>query len=173
MAWLNGDGLLVRFGNDFRDKNVNVASAVSFPEVKQVAFDYDLSKTTAATVTYTADLNNDGTNDGFAGDVGLPAYANVLRVTLVVEEAAAGGTSITFGTFLADGTAVDADGLLTATEGVLANLNAVGKRINGNGAHVALTSNAGASIGSDKVYLALTPAGTFTAGKGKIVVEYI
>lgn len=175
--YTNEDGLQVKYGNYWNDpKNfVNVPRTIAGKGglVKEIVIDYDLLQLGANGVSYTSDLNNDGTRDGFnTGDCALPANSSVLRVTLLVTEAAAGGTSITLGTFGLTGTAQDADGLITATEGVLANLNAVGKRVYGAGAFVAATAGT-AGVGSADAYLALTASGTFTAGKGRIIIEYV
>lgn len=175
MAWTNADGIVVRFGSDYRNKPANFTRAVPGDNVvKELIFDFDLTKIPDGTVSYPFDLNNDGTVDGFTKEVPfLPANSVVLSTDLFVTEAAAGGTAIAFGTFLENGTAIDADGLITAAVGVVANLNAVGKRVHGVGAQVALSSNAGASIGTANAFLGLTATGTFTAGKGQILVRYV
>lgn len=175
--YVNADGLQVYFGDTWRDgKNfTNRARAVKTEgAIKQIVFDYDLSKIAASTVSYTSDLNNDGTNDGFnTGDTYLPANSSVLRVTLFVKTLAAGGTSITLGTYGLTGTAIDADGLITATEGVLANLDtAIGARVYGAGAYVATAVDT-AGIGTADGYIGLAAAGTFTAGTGRILIEYV
>jgi hypothetical protein len=52
---------------------------------------------------------------------------------MIFTTAAAGGTSWTVGTYRQTGAAVAATALVTATEGVTANGNAIGKRILGAG----------------------------------------
>lgn len=175
--WTNPDGLQVKFPNYYKDPANFVNRPRALPSkgglIKEIVIDYDLARLGASGVSYTSDLNNDGTLDGFnTGDCALPAYASVLRVTVVAKTAAAGGTSVTLGAFGLTGTAIDADGLITATEGVVANLNTIGGRTYGAGAYVA-TSVDTASIGSVDGYLALTADGTFTAGTGRILIEYI
>ena len=122
----NADGLGVKFGSYVKDSSnyTNKWRAISTLSPIQVAeCFFDLTKIADATTTYPADLNNDGTNDGFTeGDFNFPAYSSILRVTIVVDEAAAGGTSITVGTYGKTGTAISATSLVTATEGVKANL---------------------------------------------------
>jgi hypothetical protein len=175
MAWQNADGLQVKFGQDYRGlTGVNVVREVNqFGAVKELSLDVDLTKIADATVTFTSDLNNDGTLEGFnSGDCYLPAYASILRVMIFVKVAAAGGTSIKLGTFTQAGAAIDDDGLITATEGVKANLDTIGARTFGNGAYVATTAET-ASIGSADAYLGITGAGTWTAGKLRIVIEYV
>lgn len=175
--WTNPDGLQVKFPSYYREPGNFVNRARALPSkgglIKEIVIDYDLAELGANGVSYTSDLDNDGTRDGFnTGDCALPAYASVLRVTVVAKTAAAGGTSVTLGTFGLTGSAIDADGLITATEGVVANLNTIGGRTYGAGAYVA-TSVDTASIGSADGYLALTASGTFTAGTGRILIEYI
>lgn len=174
--WTNGDGLGVKFGNYASDpvNFVNRSRSVDNDgAVKQLIFDYDLSRIPAGTVSYSEDRNNDGTRDGFSiGDVYLPAYASVLRTILYVKTAAAGGTSITMGTYGLTGTAIAATGLITATEGVLANLDAVGTRTLGAGALNAVAVDT-ASVGAADAYIAIAATGTFTAGTGRIIIEYI
>lgn len=174
--WQNADGLTVKFPDYYKDAGnfVNRARATRRAGlVKEVVFDYDLTKLADATTSYTSDLNNDGTADGFnTGDIYLPAYSSVLRVTLLVTEAAAGGTSITLGTYGLTGTAVSATSLITATEGAKANIDTKGARVYGAGALVS-TSAETASVGAADAYIGLTVSGTFTAGKGRIVIEYI
>jgi hypothetical protein len=176
-AWVNPDGLKVPFGNYYKTPANFVNRARALPSkgglIKEIVIDYDLAKLGADGVSYTTDINNDGTVDGFTtGDCYLPANASVLRVVSVTSVAAVGGTSITLGTFALDGTAIDADGLITATEGVIANQNLVGGRTYGAGAYVA-TSVDTPGIGTADGYLAITASGTYTAGKGRILIEYI
>lgn len=175
-AWQNPDGLQVKFGDYYKDASnfVNRPRALATAGlIKHIVLDYDLARLGPNGVSYTSDLNNDGTRDGFnTGDTYLPAFSSVLRVTLLVTEAAAGGTSIKLGTFGLTGTAISDNSLMTATEGVLANLDTKGARTYGAGALVAATAETG-SVGSADAYIALTAAGTFTAGKGRILIEYI
>lgn len=174
-TYQNADGLLQKYPDYYKDR----ANFVNRPRtlntmghVKVVEIDYDLTQIAAGTTGYPVDLNNDGTKDGFTtGEVYLPAYSSVLRCIVLPTVSAAGGTSFTLGTFALTGAAIDADGIVTATEGVTANL-AKGDRVYGNGAYVAATAGTD-SIGAADGYLALSVVGTFTAGKGKIYIEYI
>jgi len=174
--WTNADGLQVSFGNYWTDPTnfVNKARAINdLGVIKQIALDVDFTRIPTGTVSYSADLNNDGTIDGFHdGDIRLPLNASVLRATLVMRIAAAGGTSFTVGTYNKAGTAIVATGLITATEGVLANVNAVGKRVFGAGALVAAAAGTG-GVGTANAYIGVSTTGTFTAGTGILLVEYI
>ena len=174
--WQNADGLTVKYAGYFRDPanatnkvhDLKVAGAI-----KQLEIDFDLSRIPTGTVSYTTDLNNDGTKDGFnLGDGYLPANASVLRATIVSQDAAAGGTSFTVGTYTIAGAAIAATGLVTATEGVLANVNAAGKRTFGAGALVAAAAGTG-GVGAADAFIGIATTGTFTAGRGRLIVEYI
>lgn len=176
MAWQNADGLLVKDAQYFKDPRFrrNKPTGLNTAGAKnQIEVDFDLTLIPDGTVSFSSDLNNDGTLDGFnLGDVYIPANGSVLQVLLVMTEAAAGGTSIKVGTFTQAGAAIDDDGLVTTTEGVTANMNAIGKRVYGNGAHVATTAGT-AGVGTADAYIAITAAGTFTAGKGRLIIEYV
>lgn len=176
VAWTNADGLQVPMGNFWNDRNnfLNQPRLVqTYGPEKCIQIDYDLTLIANGEVTYTCDLNNDGTIDGFStGDVFLPAYSSVTRCIILPTVAAAGGTSIKLGTFALTGTAIDDDFIITATEGVKANLDTIGARVYGNGVGVATTAET-ASVGSADAYLAFTGSGTWTAGKGKIFIWYI
>lgn len=176
-AWSNADGLQVPFASYWKDKGnfTNRPRAISNGGIiKQLVFDYDLSLVAAGTTAYPDDLNNDGTNDGFdEGQIYIPANSNIVSAHLIVAEGAVGGTSVTLGTYTKTGSAIVANGLITATEGVTANLTPTGKRVLGNGSQVAVTSQVGISVGAADAYLAISAVGTYTAGKGRIVISYV
>ena len=176
VAWTNADGLQVPMGNFWNDRNnfLNQPRTVqTYGPEKCIQIDYDLTLIANGEVTYTCDLNNDATLDGFStGDVFLPAYSSVTRCIILPTVAAAGGTSIKLGTFALTGSAIDDDFIITATEGVKANIDTIGARVYGDGALLATTAET-ASVGAADAYLAFTGSGTFTAGKGKIYIFYI
>ena len=176
MPWENADGLTVLQPQDFQ-KNPNSenrgTTLVTAGAKKQIEVDVNFKKLTAnGGNNFTADKNNDGTLDGYhGGNLKLPAYASILAAYIVVSEAAAGGTSFTVGTATEAGAEIDFDGIFTATEGVLANINAIGKRTYGAGAYVSAAVGT-ASIGSADAWLYIATSGTFTAGKARLVIEY-
>lgn len=95
----------------------------------------------------------------------LPKGAKVLSAQLIIITPWVGGTSLSAGTYNVDtGAAVSATGLITATEGAVANLVA-NKFITG----------AGALVGADGLaanYLVkVNAAGTFTAGEATLRIE--
>jgi hypothetical protein len=94
----------------------------------------------------------------------IPAGAFLLRGTLVPTETAVGGTSADLGFVDADGSAIDDDGLVAAV--TLAEWNA---------GHVLDGVDIGTIISaSDNAYVTVSAvSGTFTAGKAKLVLEYI
>ena len=94
----------------------------------------------------------------------IPQYAMIKNAYIMVETAFAGGTSYNFGTYEADGTVIDADGIDAAV--ATAALNAVGKVVICNGAQV------GTAI-AEAGQLVVAATGTFTAGKARVVIEYI
>ena len=108
-----------------------------------------------------------------AGDVGdavvleLPKFAVIKSAYLLVKTAFAGGTSYAVGfKKAADGLELDDDGLIDATAGALANIDANGDVLVGAGALI------GKSL-SEAGKIAVTAVGTFTAGEARLVVEYI
>lgn len=93
----------------------------------------------------------------------LPANSFIESSKLHVKEAFVGGTSVTIGLSETDGTAIDADGIdaTIATAALTANAWIVN-----DGALV------GASIGADPAQVVVSAAGTYTAGKAKLVIRY-
>lgn len=172
--WTNADGLQVRFGSDWADPALRKNRAGTLRTagaIKQIEYDLDFQHLPVG-VNFSADLNNDGTKDGFYnGDVSIPANASIVSAYIVMGATAVGGTSIAVGLYQANGTAISANGIVTATAGVTANLTA-GKRINGDGAFTA-TAAGTAGIGATAGYIGITTVGTFTAGKGRLVILYI
>lgn len=165
-TWYNADGLHIATGQD-RGRDVNRPNAVkTFGDEHIVKFDFDLSLLAAGVTTFTTDRDNDGTKDGFnKGDAYIPDQAHIISaVVYMTDTGGAGGTSIAVGTYQEDGTAIDADGLVTATNGAVANIGANVDQA-GSGAQIgtAVTQNA---------YVGLTTAGTFTAGKGTVEIRY-
>lgn len=174
--WTNADGLQVAFPNYYSayPKLPNQARFLeSDGAVKMVEIDYDLTQIPTGTVSYSSDLNNDGTVDGFSNaDSYIPAGSTVLRAIVIASTAATGGTSFTVGSYGKTGTAIAATGFVTATEGVLANINTVGKRTLGAGALCAAAAGT-AGVGTADAYIGIGTTGTFTAGTGRIIIEYI
>ena len=172
--WTNADGLTVRFGNYYSDP-ANFANRQrelkAFGSSKQLEIDFDLTLIPAGTVSYTTDLNNDGVRDSFNnGDSRIPANAVIRDVYIAMQTTAAGGTAIAVGTFQQNGTALSANSLLTTTAGAVANL-VVGTQTRGDGALTG-TGAGQAGVGTHNAYVGITTTGTFTAGKGRLIITY-
>lgn len=174
--WYNADGLPVQFPGHYADagQRTNKPTAVQTLGVyKELVVPFDLTKLATGTTSYTTDLSNDGVTDGFTEhDVHLPADATPLSARMVFSETATGGTSLIVGSYKADGTIIDDDAFITATEGVLANMTK-GKCIVGAGVACNASSGVFPVMSDFNVWPAIKVTGTFTAGKGFIVITYI
>ena len=166
MSWNNPDGLYIEYGRDNARKTNEARYVKGYGATQEIHVKFDLTKIPAGTTDFTSDLDNDGTVDGFNdGDVFIPDQAHIESAEIyMTDEAAAGGTSVAAGLYQKDGSVIDADGLVTVTNGATANLSANAKQA-GSGADVATSV-------TEKNYIALSTVGTFTAGKGTLVVKY-
>lgn len=121
---------------------------------------------------YTADLDNDGTLDGFTErDVYIPANASIVEAFIKVDTAFASGgsTTLTVGLYELDGTVIDADGI-DATIAKTA-IDAAGDLVACDGARVGAAAT---PVGADNAYIKTTVAsGPYTAGQGKLIIRYI
>lgn len=153
-TYINSDGLEVRFGADIGKRGSKAGVTTGAGKRRELVLLVDLKALGANGTGFTADLNNDGTLDGFnPSNTPIPANVRINAVNSVVIEAPAGGTSFTVGTFLENGTAVDDDGLLIAAGTA--------------GAQV------GTMSGASPLFVAAKATGTYTAGKVKVIVEYL
>jgi hypothetical protein len=104
-----------------------------------------------------------------ANDAFIPAGAYITKASLVVTTAFTGtNATLNIGLQTAAGSAIDADGI----DAVIAvtDLASIGKAVACNGALVAGT----ATVGSANAYVSLDyDTAAFTAGAGKLVIEYI
>ena len=121
----------------------------------------------AFTTTY-ADINGGLNITGALDELfqKVPVGSQFIGAKVKVLTAFAGGTSIAVGTHQPDGTVIDADGLVDATAGAVANLTA-NAYITGAGAQI----GASPGVTTDAV-VSITTVGTFTAGELTIEVEY-
>lgn len=99
--------------------------------------------------------------------VSIPAYAKITSAHLEVLTAFAGGTSYNIGLYTAAGVAIDADGIDAAV--ATAAIDARGDVVVCDGALV----NGVLSIGGTAGKLTVAATGTYTAGKARLVVEYV
>jgi hypothetical protein len=150
--WTNPDGLEVRFGHDIGKRGFKAGVTTGAGKRRELVLDVDLVALGAGGTGFTSDLNNDGTKEAFnPSNTPLPIGAVIDQVRVVTIVAPAGGTSYAVGTYKEDGTVVDADGILTDA------------------------GAAGAQVGTatGPWYVTVDATGTYTAGRVKIVVEYI
>lgn len=153
-SYINQDGLEVRFGSDIGNRGMKAGVTTGAGKRRELVLTVDLPSLGANGTGFTADLNNDGTKDGFnPANTPLPINVRIDKVSVVQLVAPAGGTSYSIGTFLENGTVVDDDGLIT-TAGA-------------QGAQV------GTMSGASELFVAAKATGTYTAGKLKVIVEYI
>ena len=162
--WNNEDGLHIRYGSEQATPDVpSLPKVNTLGVLQQMVIDIDYDNLPAET----ADLDNDGTNDGWSNhDTAIPAGSAITRAILVVETAFAGGTSYNFGLSQQDGTVIDADGI---DAGVATAALAANDVVNCDGALV----GGAATIGANAAYLKVAATGTFTAGKAKLLIEYL
>lgn len=162
--WNNADGLNIKFGVTKPDNLTHGGEVQAYGSIKAITYRFDYTDLPS----FTADLNNDGTKNGFSlQDVGVPAGASIVSARLKIGTAWASGTSLAIGSYTAAGAAIDADGYVTAIQGATANLT-VGSIITGTGADISNLVSA-ADIG----YTVVAAVGTFTTGTATLVVEYI
>lgn len=108
-----------------------------------------------------------------AANLPIPANSVIVDAWLHVTTAFEDGTDITIGLDNSAASAIDANGIFTATAGAVAKLTA-NAWIRGDG-ELAVAGSAGDDIGIGTAdgYITIDANGTFTAGEGYLVVEYI
>ena len=173
--WYNADGLKVRFAGyagALRNRKNVPKKLRTDGHVNQLVIPYDLTLIPTTTVSFTTDRNNDGTLDGFDSGVPfIPAGAIVLSARVYALVTAAGGTEIEVGGYQENGTVIDRDGLITAANAPVANMAAT-EMVIGTGSDIA-DANGEDGVGANNYYVGIYTNGTFTAGTGKIVIEYV
>ena len=163
--WTNKDGLQVPFGQDqARETQSVMGKTANNGPMGYMVVDMNWDDLP----TFTADLNNDGTNNGFSdSDAYIPAKSYITRAYLIVEDKFLVGTDYDLGFYKQNGDTVDVDGLDAGV--ALADLE-LGEVVEMNGVLVGTLD----TVGADDVYLVVVDKSTdFTAGKARIVIEYI
>ncbi len=100
----------------------------------------------------------------------IPANAIIVNADLVITTAftSGGSAALNIGTYLANGTAVDADGIDAAI--ALTAIDAIGDVVQCDGAQV----SALVTVGTAPVYVGWeADTALFTAGAAKLIIEYI
>lgn len=158
MAWKNPDGLTVRYGSEQGQKGSRASVTTGSGKLREIVLFVDLPSLGAGGTSFTEDLNNDGTNEAFADTDGsglntpIPANAIIKSQRVINVVTPAGGTNYAVGTYQGAGTVDDADGIRTTL------------------------SADGAQIGTQLTaarYVGVVVTGTYTAGKIKVIVEYL
>lgn len=159
MSYTNSDGLYVLTFADQgveQDKGTHVVNAV---------------KTMVVNIPdFTAIGSSFGSTNIDPLDPVIPANSLIINADLIMTTAATSGGSatLTIGTYLANGTAVDADGI-DATIALTA-MDAIGEVVQCDGAQV----NGTVTVGTAACYIGLIyGTAVFTAGAGKLVIQYI
>ncbi len=152
MAWTNPDGLTVRFDKEVGTRGSRAGVTTGAGKLRELVLEVEL--TGAARTIFTADPGNTGTNTAFSDGLNtpLPAGAVIHSQRVVVLTTPAGGTNYAVGTYLENGTADNAIGIRTT-------LGADGTQI-------------GTQLTADR-YVSVVTTGVYTAGKIKIIVEYM
>ena len=154
--WTNSDGLEVRFVNP--ESGQTGAGVSTLGAVKNLVLDFNF----ATAITAAADGH----------EAFIPAGSYIKSATLIVTTAAtsAGTATLSIGLAQKDGTAINSTGIDSAI--ALSALDAVTEVVKCDGTLAGGT----ASIGANNGYVYTTPttgADAFTAGRGKLVIEYI
>lgn len=148
--WVNSDGLLVRFGPNQGVRGGKAGVTTGSGKHRELVLTVDL--TGVARTIYTADLDGNGTPDGFSGlDLPLPNGAVIISQRVVVKTTLAGGTNYAVGTYQKNGTVDTAAGIRTTA-------GADGTQV-------------GTQLTADR-YVGVVTTGTYTAGKVEIIVTY-
>src|SRR5258705_354993 len=110
-SYVNNDGLEVRFGTDIGNRGAKAGVTTGSGKRRELVLIVDLVALGAGGTSFTADLNNDGTKDGFnPSNTPLPVGAIIVdKATIINLTTPAGGTSYSVGTWQEVGTVVDAD----------------------------------------------------------------
>ena len=163
--WTNADGLQVPFGqNQARETASLMGKTANNGPMGYMVLDMNWDDLP----DFTADSNNDGTNNAFSdSDAYIPAKSYITRAYLIVEDKFLVGTDYDLGLYKQDGTTIDVDGLDAGV--ALADLE-LGEVVEMNGVLVGTLD----TVGADDAYLVvLDNSSDFTAGKARIVIEYI
>lgn len=99
----------------------------------------------------------------------IPANSLILSATLVMTAAATSGgaATLTIGTYNAAGTAIDADGIDATV--ALGAIDAIGETVRCDGAHL----TTGGLITADAYIGLIYATAAYTAGAGKLYIEYV
>jgi len=157
MSYTNADGLRVLTGLDMAAEKAQGVSASGMSQV--LVMDITLTALGTSFGSSNIDLNNPY----------IPAGSLIKRADLVMTTAGTSGGSatLTIGTYNSAGTAIDADGI-DATVALTA-IDAIGETVRCDGAHL----TTGGYVAENAYIGAIYATAAFTAGVGKLYIEYI
>lgn len=160
-TWTNSDGLVVGFGTHSVDNNVPAedANGGAFKVAKLFITGTALEDTVTVASLPPQSLR-------------LPRGTTIksAKFQVVVPFTSGGAATLDIGTFAADATADDADGIDAAI--ALTAIDAIGEVVVCDGALVNGTIPAGATSNSEVIIAASYNAAVYTAGTGILTVEY-
>ncbi len=157
MSYTNADGLRVLTNAD--QGAVKTQGTSGYTGTQRLIVDLTFTSIGSSFGSSNIDLNNPY----------IPAGSVILRADLVMTTAATSGgaATLTLGTYNAAGTAIDADGI-DATVALTA-IDAVGETVRCDGAHL----TTGGYIAENAYIGAIYGTAAYTAGVGKLIIEYI
>ena len=157
MSYTNADGLRVLTNADQGAVKTQGTAVTGMTQVLVV----DL--------TFTAIGSSFGSSNIDLNNPYIPAGSLIKRADLVMTTAATSGGSatLTLGTYNAAGTAIDADGI-DATVALTA-IDAIGETVRCDGAHLTV----GGYIAENAYIGAIYATAAYTAGVGKLYIEYV
>lgn len=165
--WTNSDGLTIFFAAEQGERTVkSAAHVVTFGAKHQMVVDFTYDNLPREV----ADLDNDGTNDGWSNaSPYIPAKSFITNAYLIVTEdwATADSAALTIGLETQEGGTLDADGIDASIAAAALDLGDVvvcdGDLVGGT-----VWTHA-----TEDGYLKVTNTNTFTTGAARLVIEYI
>lgn len=157
MSYTNADGLRVLTNAD--QGAVKVQGIAGTPMSQVLVMD----------ITFTSLGTTFGASDIDLNNPYIPAGSLIKRADLVMTTAATSGGSatLTIGTYNSAGTAIDADGIDAAV--ALTAIDANGDTVRCDGAHLTV----GGYVSANAYIGAIYGTAAFTAGVGKLYIEYV
>jgi hypothetical protein len=158
MSYTNSDGTYVLTGTD----QGTVLLQGTTEDIVRRSLVIDIDFTQLATTFTSASLNPQWP--------AIPANAFITNATLIMSTAATSGGAATLdiGTYLSNGTAVAAQGITAAS--AITTIDAIGEVLKCAGTQV----NGTVTVGTSPVYIGCKwGTAAFTAGAGKLVIDYI
>lgn len=155
MSWTNADGLTVLM----HEEQGTVQTTGLHAGTTRKTLVVDLEDATTLGTSYSTAA---GPNDAF-----IPSGAIITKAWFVVDTAftSGGSATLSIGLYQQDGTVIDADGLDATVAVATLVADAV---VDGDGADV------GTRVGANDAYVAfIYGTAAFTAGAGKLILEYI